>query len=73
MTFDRYLKFVIVAVQWTIKYKCNRMTVFPWWEMDMRGNEICILQYVPIFHQCLAPDSAKLIIPSVPKFAHMKS
>lgn len=56
MTFDRYLKFVIVAVQWTIKYKCNRLAVLPLGEMEARSTEISILQYVPMFYQYLAPD-----------------
>lgn len=33
--FDRYLKLVIVGIQWTIKYKCNRMAMLPLWEMKL--------------------------------------
>lgn len=34
MTFDRYLKFVIEALRWAIKYKCNSMAVLSLWEMQ---------------------------------------
>lgn len=57
MTFDRYLKFVIAAVQWTIKHKDNSMAVFSLGGMQV-GNTCnnSIQWYVYIFYQRVAPE-----------------